>query len=991
MFTKFVNQSGNNMKFNTIQIYIYLLVLNAFSFSVFSQNKVSLNSTDIVWKVKPQAEVGQDSLKMFTSNYTQTNWVNAVVPGTIFNSYVVSGLEKDPNFGDNIYQVEKAKYDRSFWYRTEFSVPENFTKDIIWLNFEGINREGDIYLNGKKLATLSGMMQRGKFDITKLVHRTEKNVLAVLVSIPKTPLNNYGSPTYISSAGWDWMPYVPGLNSGITDDVYLSNTNKVTIADPWIHTNLPSNARADLEVKIDLKNSSAQNQEGVLTGVIMPGNITFSKKISLEANAITNVKLNKEQFPELSIQNPKLWWPNGYGDPNLYSCQFTFKIGDVVSDAQKITFGIKKYTYDTEGGVLHISINGKRVFLKGGNWGMSEYMLRCRGDEYDLKVKLHKEMNYNIIRNWLGSTTDDEFYEACDKYGIMVWDDFWLNANPNLPLDIHVFNSNVIEKIKRVRNHASIAIWCGNNEGLPQPPLNGWIAENIKTFDNNDRYYQPCSNTGNLSGSGLWGNKDPRFYFTKYPAAYVGTGDGPSWGLRTEMGTAVFPNIESFKKFIPEKDWWPRNEMWNKHFFGEKAFNASPDNYDKSINERYGKPNNLEEYTTKAQLLNIETNKAMYEGWLDHMWEDASGIMIWMSQSSYPSMVWQTYDYYYDLTGAYWGVKSACEPMHIQWNSVNNSVKVINTTGTDFKNLKAESEVYNMDGKSVAKFKQNATIDSYSNTATESFVIPFYSNQKDLAFQKNAIASSTDGGNTRDITDGDSNSRWASNATDNEWIYVDLENEYTINRVVLNWENAFGKEYKIQVSTDAKNWTDASVITEGKQGLETISFDETKARYVRMLGIKRGSGWGYSLYDFKVFGADANTSDLSPVHFIRLKLKDAQNKTVSENFYWRGINMKDFTELNKLPKVNVNVSSKVVKQNGKYVIKAKVSSPSGIAFGVHILALNDKTGSQILPAIISDSYFTLLKGERKEVTIDFDETLLKNGEKPVIKAVPYNK
>jgi hypothetical protein len=148
--------------------------------------------------------------------------------------------------------------------------------------------------------------------------------------------------------------------------------------------------------------------------------------------------------------------------------------------------------------------------------------------------------------------------------------------------------------------------------------------------------------------------------------------------------------------------------------------------------------------------------------------------------------------------------------MHIQWNSVNNSVKVINTTGTDFKNLKAEAEVYNMDGKLVSKFKQNATVDSYSNTATESFVIPFYSNQKDLAFQKNATASSTDGGNLRDVTDGDSNSRWASKSTDNEWIYVDLENEYTINRVVLNWENAFGKEYKIQVSTDAKNWTDAS-------------------------------------------------------------------------------------------------------------------------------------------------------------------------------------
>lgn len=214
-----------------------------------------------------------------------------------------------------------------------------------------------------------------------------------------------------------------------------------------------------------------------------------------------------------------------------------------------------------------------------------------------------------------------------------------------------------------------------------------------------------------------------------------------------------------------------------------------------------------------------------------------------------------------------------------------------------------------------------------------------------------------------------------------------------MNRVVLNWENAFGKEYKIQISSDAKNWTDVSIIKDGKQGLQTISFDETKGRYVRMLGIKRGSGWGYSLYDFKIFGAETHvdTSDLSPVHFIRLKLKDASDKLISENFYWRGTNMKDFTELNKLPKANVNVSSKVLKQNGKYIIKSKVSSPSGIAFGIQIQALNEKSGTQILPAIVSGSYFTLLKGESKEVTIEFDETALKNGEKPIVKAIPYNK
>ena len=526
---------------------------------------------------------------------------------------------------------------------------------------------------------------------------------------------------------------------------------------------------------------------------------------------------------------------------------------------------------------------------------------------------------------------------------------------------------------------------------MPQPPLNGWIAEDIKTFDNNDRLYQPCSNTGNLSGSGLWGNKDPRWYFTKYPAAYLGTGDGPSWGLRSEIGTAVFPNVESLRKFIPEKDLWPRNEMWNKHYFGANAANAAPDDYDRSITERYGTSKGIEDYTKKAQLLNIETNKAMYEGWLANMWEDASGVMIWMSQSAYPSMVWQTYDYYYDLTGAYWGVKSACEPIHALWDPTNNSVKVVNTTATDYKDLQVEAAVYNMDGKQVNKFGKSAIINSYSDTATESFVLPFFSNQKDLAYQKPVIGSSTGGGKPTDINDGNDSSRWSADNNDEEWIYVDLQEQHMINRVILNWENAYAKEYKIQVSTDAVNWKDAITVKQGKPGPEALTFDEIPGRYVRMQGVKRGTGWGYSLFDIKVYSADSDVSELSKVHFIKLKVKDSSGKQLSENFYWRGINMKDFTALNELPKTKVKTSEKITKRNGKYYATIKVSSPSALAFGIRVQAVNSITGEQILPAIMSDNYFTLFKGESREVQIEFDESLLKKGETLSIKAEAYNK
>ncbi|UOE47216.1 discoidin domain-containing protein [Mucilaginibacter sp. SMC90] len=969
---------------------LLIVILTCFYSAAGAQsNEVSLNSSaGQQWKVKPQADIA-DASRIKDAGYNTADWVAAVVPGTTFASYVAAGLEKDPNFGDNIYKVDKAKYDRSFWYRTEFSIPANYTKKTTWLNFRGVNRKADIYLNGTLLGSLDGFMQRGHFDISALMNRNGKNVLTALVYIPKQPLANVGSPNYVSSAGWDWMPYVPGLNSGITDNVYLSNTGDVTIKDPWIRANLPTNARADLSIALEVKNTAASSQAAIIKGVIMPGNIEFQKKVYVDANGTTDVKLNKRDFEQLMINSPKLWWPNGYGEPNLYNCKLSVSVGDEVSDVQNIKFGIKRYSYDTIGHVLHLAINGTRVFIKGGDWGMSEYLLRCRGAEYDYKVKLHKEMNFNMIRNWIGSTTDEEFYDACDKYGIMVWDDFWLNANPNLPADITTFNANAIEKVKRFRNHPAIAVWCADNEGWPEQPLSAWLKEDLATFDGGDRWYQPNSHAENLTGSGPWDAKDPRYYFTAYP---TGLGGNKGWGLRTELGTAVFVNFESFKKFMPKENWWPRNEMWDQHFFGPRAFNAGPDSYEASITNGYGAPKGIEDFCRKAQFVSLESNKAMYEGWQDAMGEDASGIMTWMSQSAYPSMVWQTYDYYYDLTGAYWGVKKACEPLHIQWNPVTNAIKVINTTRRDADGLTASADVYNLDGTLVKQYSLSKTVDAPANSSGTVFDLKFNQYKADLAKNKKVISSSSTNGDASAINDGNPGTRWASRYSDGEWVYIDLGKEEVVNGVGLSWEDAYAKAFKIQVSTDASHWHDVYSTDDGRQGEQKITFPEVTARYVKMQGVERATYWGYSLYNFEVYQGDVASEGLSDVHFIKLKLTDNAGKLVSDNFYWRGNKRKDYTALNTLPKVDLKTSYKTMKADGKYYITAQVTNPSSskaVAFGVRVQAIRASSGEQILPAIMSDNYFTLLKGETKTVKIEFSADVL-GSDNIKLKAEPYN-
>lgn len=709
------------------------IVLSVIFLAGTAQTKIFLTNN---WKLCPQDEVGRDSTALFRSGYDTHNWTDAVVPGTTFTSYVAAGKEADPNYADNIYRVDKKKYDKNFWYRLEFSTPAFGGGRHLWLHFRGINRKGEIFLNGHRLGLLNGFMERGDYDITDMVSAKDAgngtkgvekvnagghNVLAVLVHWPGRPIPNHASPTYISSDGWDWMPSVPGLLAGITDEVYLTESGDATIIDPWIRTEAVSGKDARLSVRLGLANHGMNAVSGVLTVLIQPGNILVSRKVTLAARSSDSVA-----FDEVHVPNPRLWWPNGYGAPDLYTCRMAFRTGrsidnrpaGPISDSMTIKFGIRKYAYDTTGGVFHLWVNGKRIFVRGGNWGMSEYLLRCRGAEYDYKVLLHREMHYNMIRNWIGSTTDEAFYEACDKYGIMVWDDFWLNSHPNLPDDVAAFDANAIEKIKRLRNHPSIAVWCGDNEGTPLPPLNDDLAFAIRTYDHGDRWYQPNSHAGALTGSGPWTNAAPAWYFTRYPGGFGGS---PGWGFRTEIGTAVFPNFESFREFMPDDSWWPRNEMWDKHFFGPSAANGGPDNYARTITQSYGRPDGIEDFCRKAQLLNIETNKALYEGWQHHMWDDASGVMTWMSQPAYPSMVWQTYDYYYDLTGAYWGVRKACEPVHIQWSCADNTVKVINTSLRDLHHVTAQATVYKLDGSIAAGYGKTATVDAPGDTTTECF------------------------------------------------------------------------------------------------------------------------------------------------------------------------------------------------------------------------------------------------------------------------------
>jgi hypothetical protein len=710
----------------------------------------------VEWTLAPQAEVSDGGKAISQPGYqlkgTDMGAVKAVVPGVVFASYVAAGKEECPEYADNIYRVDETKYNRPFWYRAEFDMPQQVKAgQHVWLCFDNTNKYADFYFNGHKVSgteestrDTKGHMMRTRLDVTEFVNKTGKNAIAVLITDvdqkkTRTDKGPYGvacSPSYLAGAGWDWMPYVPGRLNGIPGKCSLDITGDVVMEDPWVRSYLPTLDEAQLTIQSDLKNVSGETQKVTFRGTIMPGNIKFEKTVEVGTEHIGRVKIDRNDFKELAVKNPKLWWPNGYGDPFLYQAKLEVVVNGTVTDTKTVDFGIRKFEYRWDKNkvdmpVLCVLCNGQRIFMKGGNWGMSEYLLRYHNEDYEKAIRLHHEMNYNTIRLWTGCVTDDEFYDYCDKYGILVWTDFWLYVAWNDVAEHDVFLANARDKVRRLRNHASIAVWCGANECRPVSDLDKGCEMIVMEEDGNDRLYTSCSNQDGKSGSGWWKDFPPKHHFEtsasnlafNNPSYPYGIDYG--YGFRSEIGMATFPTYESTRLFIPKKDQWPLpsdealkdsdNTVYNKHFFGKEAWNGGPIDYVHSVNDRYGECKSLEEFCEKAQLINLEDMKGMYEAWNDKMWNDATALIIWMSHPAYPSFVWQTYDYYLDPTGCYWGAKQACKAQHVQWNCLDNSVKVINTTARPLNNVRVKAHIYNIGGTEVASQSSNAVSVESSN------------------------------------------------------------------------------------------------------------------------------------------------------------------------------------------------------------------------------------------------------------------------------------
>ena len=862
------------------------------------------------WQMSDAAEIHTPGEQVATSTFDASKWMQATVPGTVLTTLIDRGVYPDPDFGLNNMAIPESLSRKSFWYRNAFVPPASMKGRSLQLTFHGINYRATVWVNGKPVGEVVGAFRHKSFDVTPFVKVGEKTVIAVEIDPPPHPgiaheqsiaagsggnggMMMLDGPTFGATEGWDWIPGIRDRNIGLWQDVTLTATGSVAVQVPQIITKLPlpDRSKADITVRVPLTNFSAREVRGTVE--IAFDDVRVTKAVTVPAGG-TTLTLAPSEFRQLTVQQPRLWWPNGYGAPDLHTMTLTFKAKGRVSDERTERFGIREITYEIsafdstgkvrrvevsptaaellgtptivdqthegfretpEGWVptlvpamehspalrdltdlrtapfLVVRVNGVRIACRGGSWGMDDMRKRVSRERLEPYFRLHREANVNMIRNWMGQDTEDAFFDLADEYGMLVWSDFWDSTQDyNLePTDATLFLDNAKDVIARYRNHPSIVVWCGRNEGVPPPTINEGL-ERLVAEEDGTRYYSADSNKINLHDSGPYKYQEPEDYFTTL-----------SLGFAVEVGLPSPPTLESFQSFLPKEDQWPISDAWAYHDWHQDG-NGDVAPFMQTMIDEFGAPTSLADFDRKAQMLNYVGHRAVFEGMNAHLWAPNSGRMLWMTQPAWPSSVWQIFSHDYDTQASFYAVKKAGEPVHVQMNLPGHEVIVVNNTEAALTGLKVTARVFDLAGKPLTE--KEATLTAAANAESPA-------------------------------------------------LEMELGDSMQTAGVVL----------------------------------------------------------------------------------VKLELKDAAGKLLSENFYWQASSKRGYRRMDDMLAATLTATARTAHaaKGESQTVVSLTNSGTTPAIASKLTLLNAATGERILPAYYSDNYVSLLPGETKTVTIAYPQ------------------
>lgn len=756
-------------------ISIFLLL---FVFAQFSLAQKSIRQEKLIkFNLQSSALINDSGEQISKPDYrSNVYWFPVNVPSTVLTGLVANRVYPDPYSGMNNmlipdasdefnkeYDLEKYSHipnmgnpwKKPYWYQTTFEIPASDKGRHFQLIFKGINYRAAVWLNGKQIADstqMAGMFAEYSFDISKLVQAGKTNGLAVKIyplDVPGLPAKEQlkamddffenGGPTgdigknvtMLCSVGWDWMPPVRDRNIGIWQPVILRTSGDVTIMKPHVVTdlpNLPDTSVAKISLTLSLANHGSQASKGVLKVDIAPENFKgnafqIKKDVSLDASSGTTIDLNAGNTGELNLKQPHLWWPVGHGNPDLYRIRLQYESNGVVSDDTTFVFGIRTVStkaVDVPGKLLRrdFYVNGRRVQLVGGAW-VPDMMLNRDSIRFDDELKLCRNANINLVRIWGGGITPpDVFFDLADKYGLMVWSDFWVTGDTHgefkgsadNPLEGHVFMNNAVSTIYRIRNHPSLLVWTGGNEGHIRKDLYDGMRDAIIKLDGT-RPFIPCSSgyaklpagwngawPDNLA-SGVYSGGPYTWQTSKH--YYELANDAKDWVFKDETGIPSQPPYNTLKKIIPDLVWdktlpFPLNNTWGYH--DACTGNGKYDKYYEAMVKQYGAPVSMEDFSNKMQLMNATGYQGIFESAGSRL-NDIGGVMLWKINAAFPSVIWQIYDWYLQPNAGYYFEQNACEPVHVQLNPLDFKVTVLNRTYHAQPKLTVLADVFGVDSK----------------------------------------------------------------------------------------------------------------------------------------------------------------------------------------------------------------------------------------------------------------------------------------------------
>jgi exo-1,4-beta-D-glucosaminidase len=681
------------------------------------------------WRIQSSEKVNTDGNEISEIGFSTKGWLPAEVPTTVLAALVKDSVYKNIFFSKNLDKIPREQFTKPWWYRIEFTIPKDKDITTAKLEFNGINYYANIWLNGKQIAgpdTTKGSFRRFEINISNAAKFGDKNVLAVEVIPPKK-----GDPTI----GFvDWNPEPPDSNMGLWRGVNLKLSGDVSINHPYIQTkvDIVTLKKARLTVSAEVQNNSNKNIAGILYGKI--GSIEFHKNISLLPDETKIITFKPDEYSQLIIKNPRLWWTNDFGKPELYDLTLTFKTDNQISDKKDIRFGIREVTdYFTKQGFRGFKLNGKKILIRGGGWA-DNMLLNNTYSNLAAQIDYAKQMNLNAIRleGFWGENQD--IYNLCDEKGILImvgWSCQWewegLLGKPvdkyggiKTQEDMQIASRSWKDQILWLRNHPSIFLWLYGSDKFPRPELEKKYLAILSKYDPT----RPCiasaaEHTSTLTGKTAVKMRGP-YNYVPPNYWYVDKKYGGAFGFNTETGPGPqVPPIESLRKMIPEDSLWPINSEWYYHCSRGRFKHLT--RYNEAIDKRLGTPENLEDYERKAQYTNYEAMRAMYEAFDANKFK-STGVIQWMYNSAWPKLWWQLYDYYLMPNGAFYGARKAGEPVHIQYNYENNSIDLINNTLNEYKNLTAKVTILNFD--LTKKFEKVLKSNLNSNESKQVLKLP---------------------------------------------------------------------------------------------------------------------------------------------------------------------------------------------------------------------------------------------------------------------------